>query len=73
MDYKKTLVEVYSDMLRRWKCSTDDILIRPSLRNEFLASSRQQIGADTEEEDLLRQLIRLRKRKQLPTNRDLPK
>ena len=68
---KEKLIEVYSDIVRRRRCSTDDILVRPSLRNEFLANLRSLLGEDVGEEDSLRVLIRLRKRKQLPPGRDL--
>jgi len=65
------LIEDYRDMVRRQRCSTDDIVVRPSLRNEFLANLRTLLGEDLDEEDSLRSLVRLRKRKQLPLGRDL--
>ena len=65
------LVAVYKQMVRLHKCSADDILVDPKLRQEFLSNSRFLLGKDVEEVTLLRRLHNLRKRSKLPRATDL--
>jgi hypothetical protein len=66
-----TLVDIYKQMVRLHKCSVDDILVDPNLRQEFLSNSRSRLGSDMAEETLLRRLSNLRKRSKLPRASDL--
>ena len=63
------LIAVYSDMVARLHCTTDDIFHEPAYRNEFLALCRQSLGSDQAEPELLKGLSNLRKRSKLPHSR----
>ncbi len=68
---KEKLIEVYSDIVRRRRCSLDEIIVRMTLRNEFLADSQDLLGQGSDEEDLLWELLRLRKKGDLPSKDDV--
>lgn len=55
---------VYARMLTLHRCSVDDILESPELRNEYLTSVRDSLG-DLPEQQLLHRLTTLRKRSKL--------
>jgi hypothetical protein len=58
------LVTTYTSFRDETGASADSILVNPILRNRFLDVVRQQSG-EVEEEQVLRHLLNLRKRKRL--------
>ncbi len=71
MDRDKIIAAVFTDMAGRYRCSTEDILCEPWLREEFLSNSRQQAGSDWDEGKLLKRLGSLRKQSKLPRSREV--
>jgi hypothetical protein len=65
------LMSVYRNMAIRFRCSTEDILEDPELRNVFLTEVRQSLGYDLPERQLLHRLQYLRKQRRLPRIRDI--
>jgi hypothetical protein len=65
------LIDVYKEMVARFGCSAEDILHDPDLRDTFLTRSRQALGADRQEREILSRLSNLRKRSKLPRSRDI--
>jgi hypothetical protein len=61
---------VYQQMLRVHRCSVDDVLESPELRNEYLTEVRRSLG-NLPEQQLLHRLTALRKRSKLARRSDL--
>jgi hypothetical protein len=66
-----TLIEVYRRLVRQFRCSAEDILEDPELRNAFLREARQALNEEVAERQLLHRLSYLRKQRRLPRLRDL--
>jgi hypothetical protein len=64
------IADVFTRMATTHRCSTEDILEQPELRQEFLADTRSLLG-NLPERDLLHRLSVLRKQRKLPRSRDL--
>jgi hypothetical protein len=60
---------VYQQMLRIHRCSVDDVLESPELRNEYLTAVRVSLG-NLPEQQLLHRLTILRKQSKLPRRSD---
>lgn len=63
------LIDCYTQMLRTYHCSVDDILEDPTHRTEFLALVRAS-NIDVPERDILHGLTNLRKKSKLPKLKD---
>jgi hypothetical protein len=66
----EVVVEVFRRLVLTHRCSVDDILETPVLREEYLAETRRSLG-HLPERDLLHRLTNLRRRKKLPRSREL--
>jgi hypothetical protein len=64
----QAITQAFLSLNARHRASVDEILISPNLRSEFLELVRQSAGP-ANEEHVLRCLINLRKRSQLPRSR----
>jgi len=60
---------VYQQMLNVHRCSVDDVLESPELRNEYLTAIRHLLG-NLPEQRLLHRLTTLRKQSKLPRRND---
>ncbi|VTS06202.1 hypothetical protein [Tuwongella immobilis] len=66
------IIEAYTRIVRIHACSVDDIAIRLTLREQFLAEVRAlSIAPNIDDEAALRQLLRLRKQKKLTPSRKI--
>lgn len=59
------IVDVFARMLSESRCTSDDVLETPELRQAFLSNVRHALGP-VPERDLLHRLTYLRKKKMLP-------
>jgi hypothetical protein len=64
------IINVFSQMAKVCRCSSEDVLESPELREQYLAETRRSLG-DLPERDLLHRLSVLRKQRKLPRSRDL--
>lgn len=65
------LVNVYRLMVSRFRCSAEDIVEDPDLRNTFLEEVRKLLADAASERQILHRLSYLRKQRKLPRLRDL--
>ena len=65
----QVILAVYQQMLCVYRCSVDDILESPELRNEYLTAVRTSLG-NLPEQQLLHRLTILRKQCKLPRRSD---
>jgi hypothetical protein len=66
---QRLLIDVFTQMLATRLCSVDQILVDPILRSEFLHNAWASLP-DRSERELLRGLVRLRRRGKLPRRID---
>ena len=67
---EQAVIATYRHLVQIHRCSVDDILETPELREQYLAETRQVLG-NLPERELLHELVYLRKRSKLPRSRDL--
>ncbi len=66
----EVVIDVYRRMVHDHRCSAEDILETPDLRERYLAEVRWVLG-NLPERELLHKLSNLRKRSRLPRSREL--
>jgi hypothetical protein len=59
------IADTYSDLNSLHRCSVDDILVDPMLREQYIERLRERVG-DQSERQSLKHLLNLRKRGRLP-------
>lgn len=64
------IIDVFRRMAVTHRCSADDILETPELRELYLVETRRVLG-NLPERELLHKLVALRKRSKLPRSREL--
>ncbi len=59
------VIRIYQQMREIKKCTVDNIICDPELRNEFVSSTVSLLGSNTRECDVLKRLLNLRKASKL--------
>jgi hypothetical protein len=67
----ETIVLIYRRLVLECQCSAETILEDPGLRDRFLTDTRQTLGRDVPEFQLLHRLSYLRKQRRLPRSKDI--
>jgi hypothetical protein len=67
---QETLIKCYSEMRQSHRCSVDEILVTPELRESFLQIVND-VHPEAGERTILQTLTNLRKRRLLPTSDSL--
>lgn len=65
------IITIYRRFVLECQCSAETILEDPDLRGRFLTDTRQTLGRDVPEFQLLHRLSYLRKQRRLPRSRDI--